>query len=565
MLDDNYRIASVRQSVQYLHQLVHILKMQSCGRLIQNIYRLTGTSPGEFGCQFDTLCLTSGQGGGGLSQLHIGKSHVIQGLDLPADKRHIFEERQCFFHRHVQHIKDALALVFHIQRLTIVAFAATDLAGDIDIRQEMHLDLNDTVTTAGFTSSALDIKAETSLAVPFRLGICGGSEQVTDQIKHSGIGSRVGSGGTSDGRLVDIDDLVQLLHTFDSFMFAGDAAGTVQFSCQMLIEDLIHQRTFAGAGHTGDAGHHAQRDFHIYIFQIIFLCSQYFDPAGRCASGLRYGNPLFAAEVLSRNGFRDLHDLLCGTTSDDFTAVGAGTGSDIYDIIRCQHGIFIMFYHYQSIAQIPQILQGIQQFVIVSLVQADTGLIQNIADTYQTGTDLGCQTDTLCLTTGQSSGSSRQRQILQSHIHQEAYSGADLFQHTLADELLLFRQGHGVQELLQIPDGHGSDLENIFIAYCNCQRFLFQTHALTFLTGSDAHKGLVFLLGALRSGLTITSLHIFDQAFKGDGIYTAATLTGIMHQHLFAVRSVDQDVMNLLRIIFKRRIQVKMIFLCQRL
>ena len=346
-------------------------------------------------------------------------------------------------------------------------------------------------------------------------------------------------------------------------MFAGDAAGTVQFSCQVLVEDLIHQRAFAGSGHTGNAGHHAQRDLHIYIFQIIFLCSQYFDPAGRCTSGLRYGNPLFAAEVLSRNGFRDLHDLLCGTTSDDFTAVGAGTRSDIYDIIRCQHGVFIMFYHHQGIAQIPQILQCIQQFVIVSLVQTDTGLIQDIADTYQTGTDLGCQTDTLCLTTGQSSGSSRQRQILQTNIHQEAYSGADLFQHTLANELLLFRQGHGVQELLQIPDGHGSDLENIFIAYCNCQRFLFQAHALTFLTGSDTHKGLVFLLGALRSGLTVTALDIFDQAFKGDGIYTTSTLTGIMHQHLFAVRSVDQNVMNFLRIIFKRRIQVKMIFLCQ--
>ena len=87
-----------------------------------------------------------------------------------------------------------------------------------------------------------------------------------------------------------------------------------------------------------------------------------------------------------------------------------------------------MFYHYQSIPQIPQVLQGIQQFVIVSLVQADAGLIQNIAYTHQSGTDLGCQTDTLCLTAGQGSRSSGQRQIFQSHIHQESYSCADLLQ-----------------------------------------------------------------------------------------------------------------------------------------
>ena len=65
-----------------------------------------------------------------------------------------------------------------------------------------------------------------------------------------------------------------------------------------------------------------------------------------------------------------------------------------------------MLYHYQSVPQIPQVLQSIQQFVIVSLVQADAGLVQNIAYTHQSGTDLGSQTDTLCFTAGQGSRSS---------------------------------------------------------------------------------------------------------------------------------------------------------------
>ena len=52
--------------------------------------------------------------------------------------------------------------------------------------------------------------------------------------------------------------------------------------------------------------------------------------------------------------------------------------------------------------------------------------------------------DTLCLTTGQGSGSSGQRQIFQSYIHQESHSGADLLQDSLSDELLLFRQYHGI-------------------------------------------------------------------------------------------------------------------------
>ena len=56
-----------------------------------------------------------------------------------------------------------------------------------------------------------------------------------------------------------------------------------------------------------------------------------------------------------------------------------------------------MLHHKEGIAQVPQILQCIQKLVIIPLMQSDTGLIQDIADAYQSGTDLGSQTDTLGL------------------------------------------------------------------------------------------------------------------------------------------------------------------------
>ena len=105
----------------------------------------------------------------------------------------------------------------------------------------MHLDLDNAVTAAGFAASALDIEAEAALAVALRLGIRRRCEQIADQVKYSGIGSRIGSGSTSDGGLVDVDDFVQLLHTFDSLMFTGNATCTVQLSRQMFVKNLIHQ------------------------------------------------------------------------------------------------------------------------------------------------------------------------------------------------------------------------------------------------------------------------------------------------------------------------------------
>ena len=62
-----------------------------------------------------------------------------------------------------------------------------------------------------------------------------------------------------------------------------------------------------------------------------------------------------------------------------------------------------MLYHKQCISQIPQTLQCRNQLIVVSLMQSDTWLIQNIRNPNQTGTDLGRQTDTLRFSTGQGS------------------------------------------------------------------------------------------------------------------------------------------------------------------
>ena len=72
----------------------------------------------------------------------------------------------------------------------------------------MHLNLNDTVSGAGFAAPALFVKAETSLVVSSRFGVLGHGKQLPDVVEHSGIGCRIGAGRPSDRRLVDIDDLI---------------------------------------------------------------------------------------------------------------------------------------------------------------------------------------------------------------------------------------------------------------------------------------------------------------------------------------------------------------------
>ena len=55
VLNNHHGIAAVGQSPQNLDQLVHIRKMESGRRLIQNVDRLSGASLGEFGYRVEKL------------------------------------------------------------------------------------------------------------------------------------------------------------------------------------------------------------------------------------------------------------------------------------------------------------------------------------------------------------------------------------------------------------------------------------------------------------------------------------------------------------------------------
>ncbi len=77
----------------------------------------------------------------------------MQRLQLALDAGDVLEERQRILHGHVQHLGDVLPPIGDLKGLTIVALPIADLARHIDIRQEVHLDLDLTVTLARFAAT----------------------------------------------------------------------------------------------------------------------------------------------------------------------------------------------------------------------------------------------------------------------------------------------------------------------------------------------------------------------------------------------------------------------------
>ena len=89
MLNDQNGISAVTELIEHIQQQPHIINMQTCGGLIQHIKCTSGGLPGKLGGQLDALRLTAGKGGGGLTELDVGKSHPVEDLQLALELRHL--------------------------------------------------------------------------------------------------------------------------------------------------------------------------------------------------------------------------------------------------------------------------------------------------------------------------------------------------------------------------------------------------------------------------------------------------------------------------------------------
>ncbi len=436
MFDDDNRIAALRKSSEDRDELVDIREMQAGRGFIENIDRPPGAPARELGRELDALSLAAGELRRRLPELYISQSDIVECLYLGPDRRHVFEECQRLLDRHIEDIVNTLSLVLHFQRLAVVPLSVADFARDIDIREEMHFDLNDAVAAAGLAAAALNVKTETSLLVAAGLGIRCPRKQIADHVKDTGVRRRIRARCAPDRRLIDVDDLVELVHSVDAVVCARYRAGVIELPGKCLVENFVHERALARPGHARDDRHDAQREAHIDVLQVIDRGAADREPAGRLPSLLRNFDFQRSRQVFSGERLRILHDFFRCAGRHDFAAVRSGAGADINDIVRRAHRVLIVLDDNHRVPEIAESLQRIEQLVVVSLMKTDARLIENIADADKAGSDLGCKPDALCLAAGQSSRRAGEREIVKTDIYEETDAVSDFLQNLLTDDLL---------------------------------------------------------------------------------------------------------------------------------
>src|SRR5260370_34634753 len=103
-----------------------------------------------------------------------------------------------------------MAAELHLLNRARVPRSVTDLARNVHVGQEVHLDLDDPVALARLAPPALHVEAESARLVATHLRFGQAREQLAHVCEHPRVSRWVRSRRSPDPRLVTVDPLVEI-------------------------------------------------------------------------------------------------------------------------------------------------------------------------------------------------------------------------------------------------------------------------------------------------------------------------------------------------------------------
>ena len=340
--------------------------------------------------------------------------------------------------------------------------------------------------------------------------------------KNVRIGRRVAARRTADGRLVDDDQFVDMSDAFDAVVFERLPEGAVELLRKDRAQRLVDERRLAGTADARHADEFAEREFGRDVLEVVAPRPADHDALPR-AFAERFGNPDTAAsgEVVGRDGI-GTQDVVDRTRGHDMPALAPRTGADVDDEVGGTHHVLVVFDDDHRVAGIAQLLQAADQAPVVALVQADRGLVEDIKHVDQLRADLRGEANTLALAARERTRRTRQRQVAQPYVHQEAQALADLLDDLLCDLPLLV-----VHIILDVRhpfrkfgDRHGRHVGDALAADAELERLLLEARTAadrTFAVDEELLAPFLAAFGVLVFG----TAYIFGDALPRDEVVAA--------------------------------------------
>ncbi len=235
------RVAAVAQAREYADEFVHVVGVKPRGGLVEDINGFARAALGKLGCKLYPLRLAARKGGCALPQPDIAEPDVAQRFKLVVNGSYGFEERRRLLHSHFQHVGNRLAFILYFKRFAVVPLTAAHLAGDKNIGQEVHCNLQNTVALTVFAPAARYVKRKSSALVPPLLCVLSGGEQVAYHCKHARISRGVTARRSAYRLLVYGYNFIEVLHPLVAFGIAQKLARAVEFVGKVGVNYFVYK------------------------------------------------------------------------------------------------------------------------------------------------------------------------------------------------------------------------------------------------------------------------------------------------------------------------------------
>src|SRR5579884_2645278 len=513
VLDDQHGVAHADETLQHFEQLVDVGEVESGRRLVEHVERPARRAARQLGRELDALRLAARELRRRLAHLDVAEPDLADRLELVLDARDRREELRRLVDAHREHVGDRLALVLHLERLGVVALALADFARDVDVGQEVHLDLDDAVALARLAASALHVEREASGRVAAHLRLGRQRVQLADQVERAGVRRGVRARRAPDRRLIDHDHLVERLGALDAAVRSARRL-MVQVLVQRLDDDLVDQRRLPAPADARHAGERAERDVDVDPLQVVRLRAHHAQDAAAALAMLRDRDELPPRQVRAGQRLAVRLDLLDRADGQNPAALGAGAGPDVDDDVGRAHRVLVVLDDDERVPDVAQRLQRREEPVVVTLVQPDARLVEDVQHAHERRADLRREPDPLRLAAGERRRAAGEVQVAEPDVLEEAEPRADLLEDLVRDLMLALRRLERAEERLRVLDRHRGRLVDALPGDGDAERLRLEPRALAHLAGRGAHVLLDLFLHVVGRGLVVAALQVVDDALE---------------------------------------------------
>ncbi len=163
-----------------------------------------------------------------------------------------------------------------------------------------------------------------------------------------------------------------------------------------------------------------------------------------------------------------------------------------------------MLHHDHAVPRVPQLAERVDELDIIPLVQPDARFVEDVEHVDQLRPDLRRQPNPLALPAAERPRRARQRQVAQSHIHQEPQPVANLLEYVPRNGLLLFVESglDPVEPRGELLDAHRREFGDVLSVDPEVERVLAQPRPAAHRTRPAFH----ILLLPLRPAFALFGL-----------------------------------------------------------